>query len=64
MIKILDKLLQEFSKVNGSYLNKLTWHQLRKFKRKDSSIIMTLKCNINIDKSLINKNILVVFENL
>ena len=41
------KIKLEFSSVTGSYIKTFVWHHSQKFKRKDNTIIMTLKCGIN-----------------
>lgn len=41
------KIKLEFSSVTGSYIETFVWHHSQKLKRKDNSIIMTLKCGIN-----------------
>lgn len=41
------KVKLEFSSVTGSYIETFVWHHSQKFKRKDNTIIMTLKCGIN-----------------
>ena len=41
------KIKLEFSSVTGSYIETYVWHHSQKLKRKDNSIIMTLKCGIN-----------------
>lgn len=41
------KITLEFSMVTGTYVKNFNWHHSQKFKRKDKTIIMTLKCGIN-----------------
>ena len=41
------KIKLEFSSVTGSYIETFVWHHSQKLKRKDNTIIMTLKCGIN-----------------
>jgi len=41
------KIKLEFSSVTGTYIETFVWHHSQKLKRKDNSIIMTLKCGIN-----------------
>lgn len=41
------KIKLEFSSVTGTYIETFVWHHSQKLKRKDNTIIMTLKCGIN-----------------
>ena len=41
------KITLEFSMVTGTYVMNFNWHHSQKFKRKDNTIVMTLKCGIN-----------------